>query len=55
MWIKIKGFIYSTIRKVPIDANSDLETDKGWIVAISVDEEEFEIVDGNLDEILTSN
>lgn len=40
---KIKGFVYSTIRKVPIDANSDLETDKGWIVAISIDKEEFAI------------
>ena len=40
---QIKGFIYATKRKVPIDVNADLESNKGWIVAISVDKEEFEI------------
>lgn len=40
---EVKGFIYATVRKVPIDANEDLEKDKGWIVAISVDKDEFEV------------
>ena len=39
----IKGFIYSTIRKVPIDANSELDEDKGFIVAIGIDKEYFHI------------
>lgn len=40
---EIKGFIYSTVRKVPIDSNNDLDEDKGWIVAISVDKDTFYI------------
>lgn len=39
---KIKGFIYATKRRIPVDIGGSMDEDRGWICAIAVAEDSFD-------------